>query len=303
MVRVGKPQSSLEELRRGAEEWLNKEGYPLEMRTHKVFKDAGFHNISQGGYYRDPITLKWREIDVATYDILNKSGEWFYISYVVECTYAARTPWVVFPIDSTRTADDEWIWEGHIWSEAASGVSTVLYDRVMRLGEQLQPILLFPEPVSYSVIQSGTSTGKKDDRSEPSGAYAKVQQVLSAATAIQSIADMRPGRWELILPVIVLEGALFEARLSENGRAKVTPTEEGMATVYVNRWGTEGGPVAVHIITEKALPAFCKNARRGVTRLQSLMPRLIIDARVCKKVIDENTSPLPSKGSTGPGIK
>lgn len=301
MVRTEPPQPSQDDLRRGAEDWLNKEGHPLEMRTYKIFKDAGFRNISQGGYYRDPKELKWREIDLATYDILNTSGAWFTVSYVVECTYAARTPWIVFPIDSLRSDDDEWTWEGHIWSDAASGVRTVLYDRAMRLGEPPQSILLFPEPVSYGVVQSGASVGKKDDRSEPSGAYAKVQQVLSAATAIRSIANTIPERWELILPVVVLDGELFMTRLSESGRAIVTPTEEGMATVYVNRWGCGEEPIAVPIVTEKALPAFCMSARKGVTSLQTLMPRLISEARECKKLLSTPTP--PSEKATGPRSK
>ena len=45
------------------EEWVNKQGYPFEMRVAAAFRKAGF-GITQSDYYTDTETGTAREIDV-----------------------------------------------------------------------------------------------------------------------------------------------------------------------------------------------------------------------------------------------
>ncbi|MCL4303986.1 MAG: hypothetical protein KJ077_50345 [Anaerolineae bacterium] len=44
-------------------EWLEKQGYPLEMQVASSFKEAGFV-VSQSRLYKDPQTSIEREIDI-----------------------------------------------------------------------------------------------------------------------------------------------------------------------------------------------------------------------------------------------
>lgn len=47
-----------EQLEKKIEEWLEKQGYPLETRVARAFRNAGF-NVVQSDYYRDPISQAW----------------------------------------------------------------------------------------------------------------------------------------------------------------------------------------------------------------------------------------------------
>jgi hypothetical protein len=44
-------------------DWLQNQGYPLEMRTAANYTNAGFR-VVQSSYYQDPESSDWREIDV-----------------------------------------------------------------------------------------------------------------------------------------------------------------------------------------------------------------------------------------------
>ncbi|WP_312356464.1 hypothetical protein [Empedobacter sp.] len=50
-------------------EWINKNGYPLEMYTSRIFKNNGF-NVAQSLYYKDISTEKYREIDILAHNVL-----------------------------------------------------------------------------------------------------------------------------------------------------------------------------------------------------------------------------------------
>src|SRR6476469_3471123 len=60
---ASKPKSVISAVRT----WLDKQGFPLEMRTASAFRAAGF-DVRQSSYYVDAETGKAREIDVIAYD-------------------------------------------------------------------------------------------------------------------------------------------------------------------------------------------------------------------------------------------
>src|SRR4029079_5519632 len=72
--------------------WLDKQGYPLEMRTAAAFRGEGF-TVRQSQHYVDPDTHKSREIDVVCFvdDELGIAS----LRIVVECKSGDK-PWVVF---------------------------------------------------------------------------------------------------------------------------------------------------------------------------------------------------------------
>jgi hypothetical protein len=72
-------------------EWLDAQGFTLEMRTASAFRAAGFE-VRQSSHYIDPETGKGREIDVvaADPDVLGVVD----ITFVVECK-SSKKPWVL----------------------------------------------------------------------------------------------------------------------------------------------------------------------------------------------------------------
>lgn len=81
------------DLQASVQEWLEAQGYPLEMRTAAAFRLAGFRAV-QGVYYQDPETDAWREIDVVA-DIpeVYRSAR---IVFVAECKSSRDKPWLLF---------------------------------------------------------------------------------------------------------------------------------------------------------------------------------------------------------------
>ena len=73
-------------------EWLEKGGYPLEMRAAAAFREVGFP-VRQSTYYVDAETSKAREIDVQA-EIKSDIGL-VNINFFVECK-SGKNPWVLF---------------------------------------------------------------------------------------------------------------------------------------------------------------------------------------------------------------
>jgi hypothetical protein len=84
-------------------EWLNTQGYPLELRVARAFRQAGAA-VDVGRYFRDPESQTPREIDViATFQShSHRMGVPWRFSFVVECK-ASRTPWVAM-VNSLESA-------------------------------------------------------------------------------------------------------------------------------------------------------------------------------------------------------
>jgi hypothetical protein len=73
-------------------QWLEGEGFPLEMRVAAAFRKTGF-DVRQSSLYADPESGKNREIDVIAADpdyigIVE-------IHFVVECK-SSKKPWVLY---------------------------------------------------------------------------------------------------------------------------------------------------------------------------------------------------------------
>lgn len=261
------------DLRKKAEGWLNSVGFPLEMRVARTLRGAGFPNVYQGLHYRDPVENVWREIDVSTLDVFDSgwAGIRLLVRLVVECTYSASSPWVVFPISELGDFDYALSWQARQWSPSARFFGEAIEEEVREGNGMTDPpsLLEFCAPVGYGVVKTGDPRDPSESRKKDGPqANAKVAQVLSAVKAMARVS--RPGTWELLLPVIVVEGELFSTRLADDCRAVIEETT-GEATLVVDRYDTEEGPLAVALVTEKAFGGFCERTKK---RLGELQPRL-----------------------------
>lgn len=84
--------TSSKPLQEQVNEWLRKQGYPLEMRVASALRKSGF-SVRQSTYYLDPETGKSRETDiVCSYLEPHGMAE---IHFVFECKGTAK-PWILF---------------------------------------------------------------------------------------------------------------------------------------------------------------------------------------------------------------
>jgi hypothetical protein len=72
-------------------EWLEKQGFALEMQAASAFRAAGF-DVKQSSYYTDAETQKPREIDVQAQ--LRSFSGLVDVKFVVECKSGSK-PWVL----------------------------------------------------------------------------------------------------------------------------------------------------------------------------------------------------------------
>jgi hypothetical protein len=92
------PSNSGSDLQKKVTEWLDRQGYPLEMYTAKCCRGAGWI-AHQSWYYFDEESEQQRETDVfgRTKPIMvTKKKREFELSFTFECKQSRSRPWVAF---------------------------------------------------------------------------------------------------------------------------------------------------------------------------------------------------------------
>jgi hypothetical protein len=84
-------------------EWLDTEGYPLELEVARAFRKAGFR-AHHAMMYDDANTKSKREIDVVATKQFGQDGRWIRVVVVAECKHAKK-PWVCFT-DTEHTLNE-----------------------------------------------------------------------------------------------------------------------------------------------------------------------------------------------------
>lgn len=89
-------------LEKRIEEWISKQGYPLEMTVAAEFRENEFV-VSLSDYYIDFETGKYREIDVTAIRWSNVSeAKRLQVCWRAECKLAKDKPWVLFSFEVQR---------------------------------------------------------------------------------------------------------------------------------------------------------------------------------------------------------
>ncbi len=73
--------------------WIEEQGYPLEMRVASLFRQHEKFDVRQGWHYADIQTVTSREIDVAVTG--SEPYGYFAVHFAIECKASAK-PWVLF---------------------------------------------------------------------------------------------------------------------------------------------------------------------------------------------------------------
>ncbi len=89
-------------LKKRVSEWIQQQGYPLEMQVAGAFQKADFH-VRLSDVYHDFDTGKSREIDVTAvrFSSLDEPAS-LQICWCIECKHSPEKPWVVFVSEAQR---------------------------------------------------------------------------------------------------------------------------------------------------------------------------------------------------------
>lgn len=192
--------------------WLETEGYPLEFKAADIFERAGFRVI-QGEYTEADGDAPRREIDL-TACIDRFEGRLLRVEHVVECKWAQNKPWVLFC-------------SGHGITTAACVTQTI--------GSELAELLLWKEAghtrlEEFQLFNSGSASafgGRQAFSVTRDVLFDAIRAVISNCRSVADEYDRDPRQIDrapavppsaaVVLPVIVVDGRLFEARHSESG--------------------------------------------------------------------------------------
>lgn len=238
--------------------WLDEQGYPLEMATASLFRKHGFRAF-QSDYYTDPESNTQREIDVLAYRQKQVEDTLFRISFSVECKNAKDKPWVLFSSEDLELAPP-----ARVVQRAGSKLG-IHFLRLLSHQETIQKASLFslPRRPGYGVTQA-FSSGQDVPFTACVGA---AKSAIAKAIAVDSVVKFQGAICEVIFPIVLIEGKLFECYLNEDNAPVLNEIQEG---VLVWRNPVVQMPhTIIHILTLDSLPNFLANANESIDLLFS----------------------------------
>lgn len=238
--------------------WLNEQGYPLEMVVARSFQQRGFRVI-QSDFYTDPDTGESREIDVVATRSTVVEGIGVRVTFVIECKLSKDKPWVLFTSQSIQLGD-----RARIVQRAASKFGANLLRILSRYKDYktISSLYIFAIPTlpAYSLTQAFT-TGQdvcyKAATSVAKAAYAKATEFDNRIPS-----PILPSFAEIVLPIIVVDGKLFDCHLEENSQINATEINSG---VLIWRNPLVKSPhTIIHVVSVPALAGFCDETVKSI---------------------------------------
>lgn len=276
-------------------EWLNNQGYSLEMRVAQVFTQAGF-DVSQFERYLDPDTGDLREIDIVATIKKSSNKITASIKYYIECKYL-KNPWVIFTSKKRMhplSYFSRILFQNYVlreWQQREYLQGRLLSRLLMSIGaDKINQYESFTMPldIGYNITQALRQKHETVDL-----AYIACSQVSQCIEAHdkgmeesfhQLMEDYERRRSKEILldenfsiycdiafPLLVVQGNLFECYLGSLNKPEVREVNNG--TLQLNSKGQGVGrrmrehPMMIKIITEDNITTFAKIAYKDASSI------------------------------------
>lgn len=250
-------------------QWLNSQGYPLELRVAREFRDRGAQ-VVQAEYYSDPDSNVSREIDVyARYHVSDgQKNSVRQIVFATECKSSNR-PWVVFTSGQAKIGSI-----ASVVQRTTSPLDVRFLEHIARTDAvQSLPLLRAPERPAYGITEAFTT-----------GTDVPYKAIMSAAKAARHLAvryEVSTGAGQLknctvVFPVVVIGAPLFECSL--DGVTNDVHVNEIQRSTLLWLNPIAGMPhTIVSVVTGRALTAFVMEVEQTARALLSRMERYALD--------------------------
>lgn len=215
-----------ENLKKKALDWLSRQGYPLEMKVAKKFQENKF-NVFSSVLFEDPNTKVGREIDVvATRGILYEPHIILDITFLIECKYSSDKPWILFKSSEQSYYNKKYDFMFRNSSEHAK----IILLELENFSNDLKDNFLF----SFS---DGLHYGAKRAMEEKYNmTYEAIMKVCNAVNAranhINKYNTSLITNLEILFPIIIVQGKLYESYLDDN--AEVVLEEIDYGKLYIS---------------------------------------------------------------------
>ncbi len=274
-------------------EWLSKEGYPLEFKVANIFRANRFHT-SQGKYVTDFKTDVPREIDVVAEITQDLDESFLRISYLIECKWTENKPWVVFTDRNSRISPSACIAQ----SIATKSADAILW--VLAGDKQLHDLSIFHTP-DRPGFNGRQAFGSQNDL-----VYSTLQSIMSACYSMKNDYETYHKKPEdslsfgvLIIPIIVIEGRLFETFYSDTSDS-IEIEEKKIIRLH---WrGSQAWHLhsTIDIVTLDALPNYVKKLSTETNFLMKQMTTTYPQIKEC--IIQKTLAPLRNVTTGSRGV-
>jgi hypothetical protein len=238
-------------------EWLDKQGFSLEMRAAAAFRGAGF-DVKQSAHYHDRGLGKDREVDVIA-TRRERSGRAL-VHVAVECKSSDK-PWVVLISPDTLATISRWLTWGILSHEA---IDTFASGDVVN--EQDLPWYRTGDECGYSFRKAFTD---RDD------GFAAAAAVCSAAQYL--VLPMQADRRELppyavAFPVIVVDKPIVECRINPEGSIEFREVLRS-EFLFEDHLMFDAWP-RIRVVHISELPTFATEAYGAVSEIHKILTDL-----------------------------
>ena len=219
-------------------EWLQKQGYPLEMEVASALSKTELW-VRQASYYKDPESDKSREIDVicTEAEVLGMAE----LHFVVECK-ASEKPWILFSSKDTLARYNSLFALG-ILSDQARGALVNHID--IDIGGVRNLFAWFSKRrVGYSMTQAFTNSDDPVHRA-----------VFGAVKACLWLQTETSCPLFFAFPVVVVDAPLVECFLDDDGEMQVEEIPDGVLFFDGQLPNSHG--CCLRIISRGALHNYC----------------------------------------------
>jgi hypothetical protein len=221
-------------------EWLEKEGFPLEMRAARAFRHTGFE-VRQSDIYSDPESGNSREIDVIA--ALRSEIGFTEVDFFVECK-SSKHPWVILCAEDVLT--------GFNRVSAFSLMSMKAREHCTNEYSSLS------QKINWLNKSNKSGYGLRKALNEADAGYAASMSAVKACNARLSKngPSASPRAFTFTFPTIVVDTPIFECILTAEGELQLEQVErsEFLFTATIpNNVAT-----CVNVIHINALPGYAK---------------------------------------------
>jgi hypothetical protein len=278
-------------------DWVEKQGYSLEMRVAKLFKESGF-NVSQFDYYQDFETDKLREIDVSASVKKQIEGIEIRINLFIECKYLKK-PWVVFTTPRSlnpyyyfvRILKNEFNLSE--WKLQSNLQGRILARLLLSIGrENMKKLSCFsiPKNAGYGITESFRTDLKAKDN-----AFIATMQVSKSIEAHDTQDDFIYQRTiegyekqlyessihnhglklycSIAIPIIVVKGKLYECYLGTNDEVEVFEANSSVVLLSPKKLDEnlldKPIPIVIKILTEEAVEPYVRDTFKAINQILS----------------------------------
>jgi hypothetical protein len=263
-------------------EWLEKQGYSLEMRVAKKFRDADF-KVSQFEHYIDQESQSVRPIDVVASNSRDIKNSTLNLKVFVECKYVGEDrAWVII---TTSEKFDKYMYFSRVlrnnhpanW-KAIETLQGRLVGKLLQFAEGKQEFDFFTRKTAgyivrqafvekhdyayEAIVEIGKSVEAHDSENEKF--YKKTLEAFEQSENLNSPPHF--GLYlSLAIPIVVINGELYESSLAEGGQIETRKIEHGIVLVPYRRREYEPNAQvtlsSVAIVTEVYLDSYVKDLK------------------------------------------